>query len=294
MNQNPLKAYHLHKDDYSKLQLDINASKPYCEKNIRHCFKPHLHTFFQVIWFKSEGKHFVDYVEYLHPKNAIFFLSEGQVHSFCKDSENSGYLFHFNGIFLNKEEKDVFNHIQYKIFNELGQPFIILSEDMTNDFEYLTEKLVNEIETKKRGYKEQIYHYFQVFLLNIERLKWLQSEQEITPNDSKPDYNFELVMRFKKMVTESKNEFKAVSYFSESLGISDKTLTTISKKYLNETPANFIHKRKILEAKRLLSNTNLSIKEIGYQLGFEEATYFTKYFKKYSSFTPKEFQKEFL
>ena len=294
MNENPLKKYHLHKDNYSKLQLDINASKLYCEKNIQHCFKPHVHTFFQVIWFKDKGKHFVDYVEYLHPKNSIFFISEGQVHYFCKDSENDGYLFHFNDFFLNKEEKDSFNLIQYKIFNESGQPFIILSEDKIHDFEYLTKKLINEIETKKRGYKEQIYHYFQVFLLNLERLKWSQSDQEIDLNDLKIDYNFELVMRFKKMVIESKNEFKTVSYFSESLGISDKTLTNISKKYLHETPANFIHKRKVLEAKRLLSNTNLSIKEIGYQLGFEEATYFTKYFKKHSSLTPKEFQKQFL
>ena len=285
-----MKEYHLHKGDYSKLQLDINNAKQYCQKNIEHCFKPHRHTFFQIIWFKNKGKHYVDYVEFEHPKNTIFFLSTGQVHYFSKESENSGHLFHFNDIFLQKESNAASNQIQYRLFNEIGNPFTVLPNAEIAHFEYLTQKLTDEIKSQQFNYKQQLYYYFQILLLSIERLK-RQDTMETIPTAT--DHHLEAAVKFKKLVNEFRNEFKSVSFFSQQIGVSDKTLNTISKKYYSDTPANFIHKTRILEAKRLLSNTTLTKKEIAYQLGFEQPTYFTKYFKKHTSFTPKEFQKQF-
>ena len=62
------------------------------------------------------------------------------------------------------------------------------------------------------------------------------------------------------------------------------------KQYLGDTPANIIQSVKILEAKRKLANKELSIQEIAFDLGFDQPTYFTKYFKKATGTTPKEFQ----
>ena len=281
-----MRAYHLHKDDYSKLQFEVNNASTYCRKHIEHCFKPHRHTFFQIIWFKKAGSHFVDYIEYKHPANTVFFLAAGQVHYFCDNSENDGYLFHFNDIFLQKENRPSYE-IEYRIFNEMGVPFITLPDNEVPHFQYLTTRLIEEIEEKRFNYKQQLYNYLHILLLNIERLN--RVHQPTIQLDDK----FELAMRFKKLVQQHMNEFQSVSFFSEALGVSSKTLTSITKNYYQLTPSNFIHQAKILEAKRLLSNTRLSKKEIAYQLGFEQPTYFTKYFKKYTSLTPKEFQVQF-
>jgi AraC family transcriptional regulator, transcriptional activator of pobA len=62
------------------------------------------------------------------------------------------------------------------------------------------------------------------------------------------------------------------------------------KQYLGDTPADVIQSMKILEAKRRLANKKFSIQEIAYDLGFDQPTYFTKYFKKAAGITPKEFQ----
>lgn len=281
-----MREYYLHKDDYSKLQFEVNNSSIYCQRNIEHCFRPHRHTFFQVIWFRHSGRHFVDYVEYEHPANAVFFLSKGQVHYFCEESENKGYLYHFNDIFLQRSPNSL-SEIEYRIFNEIGQPFIVLPDMEEKHFEFLTGRLFAEIEEKGFNYREQIYHYVQILLLGIERLK-----REM-PSAVKLDDNFEIALQFKRLVRSHIMEFNTVAFFSESLGVSDKKLTSIIKKYYHTTPANFIHQAKVMEAKRLLSNTRLSKKEIAYQLGFEQPTYFSKYFKKYTSLTPKEFQAQF-
>lgn len=282
-----MKEYHLHIDDYTKLQLDIHAAKPYCKKHEQHCYVPHRHSFFQIIWFKNKGKHHIDYQEYEHEENTIFFLSSGQVHHFCKDSENAGYLFHFNEIFLSKNDQSAALQMQYRLFNELGNPYVQIPESEIAEFQFLSNQLNQEITVKKHNYREQLYYYFQILLLKIERLKQKEAIDFIQ------DPHFELAIQFKKAIENNKHQFSNVSYFSQLLGVSEKTLSTISKRYFQTTPANFIHQKRILEAKRLLSNSNLSIKEIAFTLGFEQPTYFTKYFKKQTQLTPKAFQQQF-
>ncbi|WP_435264331.1 helix-turn-helix domain-containing protein [Tenacibaculum sp. nBUS_03] len=76
--------------------------------------------------------------------------------------------------------------------------------------------------------------------------------------------------------------------------MSSKKLTTLTKQHTGLTPANLIKDIKILEAKRMLSNQDVSIKEVAYSLGFDQPTYFTKYFKKETQLTPKEFQHSIL
>ncbi len=279
-----IKQYHLHKNDYSKLQLDIHEAYPYTQKYIEHCFKAHQHSFYQLIWFRKAGRHFVDYELIEHPANTIFFLNKGQVHYFCKDAPNEGHLYHFNELFLNRQVKDAMDWLQYSLFNEIGKPCVVLSEKEIPDFNYFTTALCKEISNKEYSYQQQLYYLFQALLLKVERLKQGQSlNSEIT------DSNFILAMDFKKSIEAHKHEFLSIEAYSQMMGLSSKRLTAITKKYLKDTPAKLIHKRRILEAKRLLSNARLSIKEVAYELGFDQATYFTKYFKKHTHLTPKAF-----
>lgn len=282
-----MEEYHLHQGDYTKLQLAIHDAAPYCQKNEKHCFKPHRHSFYQIIWFKHAGTHFVDYQAYSHAAHSVYFLNIGQVHYFCKESNNEGILIHFNDIFFNKQEKDAIHQIEYSLFNELGMPFVTFSPEAIAEFEYFTQKLTYEITARLTKYDQQLYYYLQIMLLQIER------QRNDTHIQVSVDPHFGIAMRFKKMIKTTKHEFHSVEYFSESLGVITKTLNSISKKYLKDTPAHIIHKYKILEAKRLLSHAKLSIKEIAYELGFEQPTYFTKYFKKHTNLTPKQFQHQF-
>lgn len=282
-----IKEYHLHKDDYSKLHFEVKDAKTYFEKNFNHAVKAHRHSFYQILWFKSAGQHYIDYEIIDHPENTIFFLKKGQIHYFCPNSLNEGYLFHFNDFFINKYNSDTENRLNYTLFTEIGNAFIHPSVSDMLKFETLTGLILDETEKREDKYMEQSYFLFQAILTLIERIKQQQNNIPLTAN---PDYD--IALKFRGLIEEHIHYFHNIDYFSEALHISSKKLTAITKKYLNDTPAMVIQSRKILEAKRLLSNHKLSIQEVAYDLGFDQATYFTKYFKKHTGSTPKEFQKQ--
>ncbi|NQZ44409.1 MAG: AraC family transcriptional regulator [Flavobacteriaceae bacterium] len=94
------------------------------------------------------------------------------------------------------------------------------------------------------------------------------------------------------MIQDKISTFPELAQYAAWMNTSTKTLSRISKRYWNDTPANVIKKRKILEAKRLLANRQIQVKEVGYSLGFEEPSNFSKYFTKVVGMRPKEFQQQ--
>lgn len=106
--------------------------------------------------------------------------------------------------------------------------------------------------------------------------------------------DFVLAVSFNNLVHKKIDSFAGIEEFATELNTNSKKLTSVSKKYLLDTPGNIIKKRKILEAKRMLANQQTSIKEIAFSIGFRQPTYFTKYFKKATGYTPKEFQNTIL
>ena len=280
----PIRFYHLHKYGSGNLHFEVNHARAYVEKNWQHCFKPHRHSFYQVIWFSTPGQHHIDYQTWNHPANALFFVNKNQVHHFCEQSANEGFLFHFNDAFLSQHEFDRDLWMQYQLFNELSSPLIEPDAGDLSHLEQLRSLILLELGDEAYNYRSQVYHLFQVLLLKIERIKRSHHE-DISPSDA----GFKTVVQFRALIDRDMNQSKKVVDFARELGISAKSLTNLTKRFLNQTPAEIIAEQKVIEAKRLLSNTSLSIKEIAYKLGFDQATYFTKYFKKLEGITPKAF-----
>lgn len=78
------------------------------------------------------------------------------------------------------------------------------------------------------------------------------------------------------------------------MNVSEKRLNQATTKTMGKSPKTIIDERVLLEAKRLLIHTTLSVKEIGYNLGFEEPTNFIKYFRKHTQKTPIVFRERYL
>ncbi len=282
---NDIIQYHLHKDDYSKLHFELNDARSYYEKHQVASSKPHNHSFYQIIWFKKKGRHYIDYQVVNHEENTLFFINKNQVHYFCPDSTNEGVLFHFNDFFIERFNTALMQRFSYSIFNEIGHPFVKLSIVDVKKLETLCAFISTELKSKEYFHQEQVFSFFQTLLFQIERLKKKQNAFGV--DTDKDHYT---AFRFKKLVYEHMEFFLTVEDYAAKLNINVKNLTSISKKYLLDTPANIIRQLKILEAKRMLANHKITAKEVAYAIGFDQPTYFNKYFKKETGVTPKQFQ----
>ena len=284
-----MKQYDLHKDDFTKLHFELKALAPYFQRNKEKASKPHRHSFFQILWFKNSGNHYIDYEVVKHPANTLFLINRNQVHYFCPDSNNEGYLFHFNDSFISNHSLELLSRFTISIFNEIGNPHIFLGETDAKNIERMSCDLLKELEEEKVNYQQIVIHQFISLLYQIERIKKNTVSFSVDTNS-----DFSKVVKFKQLIIENVDQNLSIQDYSDRLGISSKNLTKLTKQHTSLTPANLIKELKILEAKRMLSSQNISIKEVAYSLGFDQPTYFTKFFKKEVSITPKQFQEQLL
>lgn len=284
-----MKKYDLHKNDFAKLQFEVKESAPYFLKYKEKATKPHRHSFFQILWFKESGRHYIDYKVNSHPKNSLFLINQNQVHYFCPESSNEGCLFHFNDSFIAKLKPEILARFSISIFNEIGDSHINLTEDQVEVVNRITNAIQGETEYKNENYSEIVFHQFLSLLYYIERIKKEQTQLDINANS-----DFTKIVQFKKLVMKNIDQSLSIDYYADQMNISTKKLTKLTKQFIHTTPGNLIKDMKILEAKRILSNQSISIKEVAYALGFDQPTYFTKFFKKETQLTPKKFQQSIL
>ena len=284
-----MEKYDLHKNDFSKLHFELKHLAPYFLRNKENASKPHRHSFFQILWFKNSGNHYIDYEVIKHPANTLFLINKNQVHYFCKQSINEGYLFHFNDSFISNFNLELLSRFTVSIFNEINEPYINLTNNDSSIIENICKTVLLEIDEKKENFSHIITHQFLGLLYLIERIK---NEQISFKTDA--DSDFSIIVQFKQEIIKALDQQLSIDDFASRLGTSTKKLTSLTKQYTSLTPGSLIKEMKILEAKRMLSHQDISIKEVAYSLGFDQPTYFTKFFKKETKITPKEFQKQIL
>src|SRR5690606_1432278 len=110
--------YHLNRHLPDKPQLAILDLNNHIATNKCQVTKPHIHSFYQIIWFKQgKGKHFVDFKSYDVFDNAIFFIAQNQVHYFDEHTDYEGVLIHFNEAFLVNNENEMEFFLKCNLFN---------------------------------------------------------------------------------------------------------------------------------------------------------------------------------
>jgi len=167
----------------------------------------------------------------------------------------------------------------------LHNHFITLTRDEQQKFDLLLDMSIAEMQTTDQIQHEMLLVLLKRLILNVTRLARQESFSEPVPDDK---YN--LIRKFNLLVEAHFRTQHAVSYYAERLNKSPKTLSNLFALYGNRSPSQIIQERILIEAKRLLSYTGKSAKEIAYDLGFEDAAYFSAYFKKYTDLSPLEFR----
>ncbi len=272
----------MHKLHPEKLQFQIHDLHSYFEKNKIHASEPHSHSYYQILWFfKEGGQHFVDFNGYPIKENSVFFIAKNQIHYFENERSYEGILIHFNESFLMQSDVDIF--LKYNVFNNQGKPCYCINESIKTTANSYIQLIKKELLQKMAfGHAQIVRYLLKSLLIVFERAHQEHSTETLTfTNHYALQY-----LQFRELLEQHFSKGCGVKEYASALNISSKTLTTITNTIVAKSPSVLIAERIILEAKRLLSFTTLHSNEIAYRLGFEDASYFVKYFKRYTQKSP--------
>ena len=233
----------------------------------------HLHGFYEVIWFqKGSGTHYVDFNQYPIAPGTIFFISPGQIHSFDTKHDQEGYVL--------------------KVCAELFDDFVGLSCVTVQDkdsaaLEMLVAAIQEELKKEDSlGHREALHSLVKLFVIMVRR-----SYAEINPSAPNPHkVSYKAFLNFRKLIEENYCRLHTVKDYASMLNVSSKTLTLYVNECSKYSPLELINNRIILEAKRLLRYSVLSVKEIAFRLGFEDPSYFAKFFKRLVKQSPADYR----
>ncbi len=284
-----LQKFHLHENRPEKVQFEIFPLADYLKGRSHNTQRPHVHSFYQILWFRSgRGRHFVDFNGYDVVENSIFFIAKGQIHHFDEVAYD-GYIIHFNESFLSANENDIHVFLKHTIFHSFEkEPVFTLNEPKCNELDTICQQMHAEItQPHEFAHRDYLTHLLHLFLIIIQRYGVRHNCAGLNMNK----ISHILFVKFRNLIEENYKQLHTVTEYAQLLHVSNKTLTNTTNEIAHATPLEIINDRIILEAHRLLSYSQSSIAEIGYQLGFEDPSYFIKYFKRQTGVLPGEFRK---
>lgn len=280
---------------FKSKKISIFKLEDYLEATNKSLFVPFFSPNFRIIWFvKGVGNHRVDFKTISIIPNTVIFLSKNQLQKF--DHPNyKGLVLEFSKSFLIQKENDIDFFVRCVLFNtQVQEPFCYLGINAIMKLKRYISLFEEEFANTDTFGKEEILRlYLKAFLIQVQRCKLYSEGKFITTKIPLQINTAELLLiKFINLVEEYYMKRYSVSKFSQKLCVSSKTLSNITRRYLNKTPSKIIHERILLEAKRLLLYSNQTIKEISYQLGFFDPSYFVRFFKKNVGKSPYKFKVE--
>ncbi|OEJ99428.1 AraC family transcriptional regulator [Flavivirga aquatica] len=282
-----IEKYHLHRKHPEKLQFEVYNLNGYLKKHGEKATIAHSHSYYQIIWFFEDGgEHIVDFKTYKIKKNTILFISKDHIHAFDSNLDVQGWLIHFNESFFMHNDVDVF--LKYNVFNSRENPCYVIDKETVITATSYINLIRKELSSKGAfGYEEVIRFSLKSLLISLERIHRNDENIHLQFNN-----HYELQFaKYKELIEENYNKGVSVNDYAKLLSISSKTLTTITNAVTGKSASKLISERIILEAKRLLRFTSLQIGEIAFKVGFEDASYFVKFFKRYVGVSPKSYRK---
>jgi len=240
---------------------------------------PHVHYFYEILWFhEGDGVHTVDFSEYKVTPNTIFFLSPGQVHHFDHSSNYKGISIKMCTDFLKNDEAASSLFLKYSVFHTFDTtPCFHIDSETAQDLA----KLVDEMEAESHNFDlfgniDVLKALLRIFLVKIQR--YGTQESDVHLDNLKPSHM--LFTRFRKLVENRYKQFHTVQEYADELNVAVRTLNKCVNECSRMSPLAFINERILLEAKRMVRYTNLMIKEIAFELGYDDPSYFVKLFKR--------------
>ena len=235
---------------------------------------PHRHDYFEIILIKKGGgEQLIDFINLPLKSNCVYVVCPRQIH-LLKRTNAEGLILQFR--------KDIFEFLfplqhHYLYFDK---PDLQLT---ANEFEHLYSITQNILELNNSDYLSPLsiyksYSYLQIVLISLIEIR----QGKLAGNE----HNF--AGEFLQLISQNIKEKRKVADYADMLNLTTDKLTALCKDALGTTPLKVIHEELLLEIKRSMILRKYTLKEIAYELNFENTANFSSFVKTATTLTPSE------
>ncbi len=246
----------------------------------------HKHNFYFILAIeKGQGVHEIDFVHYEIHDNAMFILRPGQVHQLKLTADSTGYLIEFDISFY--QPKNTIGEQRWK--KAIANNYCEVEENRFKKLLIYISNSFTEYNLMQEGYSQAIKANMDLFFIEFVR----QSQNALQVSSVVSTYTQECYEELLVLLEANITETKKVSQYAKLLNLSIYQLNAITKASVGKTTGDLINEQIILEAKRYLLATPNQIKDIAWHLGYDDISYFIRFFKKHTGHSPDLFRKNF-
>jgi AraC family transcriptional regulator, transcriptional activator of pobA len=247
--------------------------------------EPHVHEFEELL-IGSEGQieHFIDFKAVHFKAPFISFITMGKVHHIkplTLDNKCNIWVICFSSDFIPESTYQLYSyyhdHANIEFKDEGSFVRMVMLAEMINEEMQSTDPKLAVVRDILKTLFTMIEAEEQRNILQVQPYPKVQSTT---------------FKNFLQILEENFRRPEGVGFYSEKLFMTTRNLNLICQSILNKSVSEIVETRKLIEAKNQLIYTDKSVSEIGFEIGFNEKTYFTSVFKKVTGTTPSAFREE--
>jgi AraC family transcriptional activator of pobA len=228
----------------------------------------------------------IDGVNYNFPSCSLVPLVSNQMFKFERPGEITAWQYNRDFYCLVDSHNEI-SCIGFLFFGYSGNLFLQLDEIHQRKLQSLQQLFIEEFNTRDAIQADMLQMLLKQLVIITTRL----AKEQYINHKIYEDEKFDLIRQYNVLVNNHYKKEHQVQFYAGLLNKSPKTLTNLFAQYHYRSPSSIIHDRIISEAKRLLYYTETSAKEIAYDLGFDDAAHFSRFFKNATKQSTSDFRK---
>jgi len=239
---------------------------------------PHRHNFYELLFFTAgSGQHEIDFVNHAVKAPAVHFVSAQGVHVVKRKPGSQGFSLMFSPAFL--PESLLLRNLPF--YKPGSTPVLNLQKTQYTHLLPLLTLIAEAYNGSSSLKREVLQALFQALLLKLQEF-YLQQQPQVQPQAGKVEF----VHNLEQLLEQHYLEHWRVNDYARALHLSVNNLSVLCKKHFSLSAQQLINQRLLLEIKRRLAYSNKAVKEICFDLNFEDPAYFNRFFRKYAGVTP--------
>jgi AraC family transcriptional regulator, transcriptional activator of pobA len=277
-----LRSFSRHNRESQLFQVEVfDANRHFSVKY------PHRHDFFEVLYLaRGSGFHVIDGNKYEIKPPCVFFMSPGQAHKIEFSHDIEGFIFIFTPEFYLIDYNNQNRLIEFPFFFTIRQdnpPLLLENKEDVAFIENLFKSGIHEVRKEENCSVNLLRSLLDLILTYCATC--YKNEENVLSGKGHM-----VVKQFYQNVEENYEKNLSVAQYADLMAITPNHLTQTVTRLTGKTSSQIIKAKQILEIKRLLVHSSLSITEIATRLNFPDQSYFAKFFKRETGISPFQYR----